>query len=240
MVARMSERGLGRSIRLFQAFRAEQTDPDRFYGELADDSVALLREWTELSGCSVLDVGAGPSQFADAFIAAGARYVPIDYDASVPSVRRGGVVADGAALPFADGSLDVVFSSNVLEHVVDPERVADEMVRVTRPGGVIFMSYTNWLSPWGGHETSPWHWTGGERAARRYERRHGHPPKNRVDETLFRVSVAQGLNWATQRVDVDVLAARPRYLPDPARVILRVPGVREFVTWNLLLILRRR
>ena len=232
-------RGLRRSVRLFRSFLVEQSDPHRFYSELAADSIALLLENASLEGRTVLDVGAGPSEFARAFRAAGAHYVPVDHDASVSSVRDGGVVGDALRLPVADGSVDIVFSSNMWEHVPDPEAVADELLRVTRPGGLVFLSYTNWLSPWGGHETSPWHWLGGERAIARYERKHGHPPKNRVGDTLHRVSVRQGLDWA-HRADADVLAARPRYLPDAAAHILRVPGVREIVTWNLLLILRRR
>lgn len=232
-------RGIRRSVRLFRSFLVEQTDPERFYSELAGDSIDLLREHTPLAGRTVLDVGAGPSEFARAFRSAGAHYVPIDHDATVASVRDGGVVGDALRLPFADGSVDVVFSSNMWEHVPDPEAVADELLRVTRPGGVLFLSYTNWLSPWGGHETSPWHWLGGERAIARYERTHGHPPKNRVGETLHKVSVRQGLDWA-RGADAEVLAARPRYLPDVAAHVLRVPGLREVVTWNLLLILRRR
>lgn len=232
-------RGVRRSVRLFSAFLVEQADPHRFYTELADDSVALLREHTDLSGRTVLDVGAGPGEFARAFRGAGAGYVPVDHDPHVPSVRDGGVVGDAASLPVADGSVDVVFSSNVWEHVREPEAVADELLRVTRPGGLVFLSYTNWLSPWGGHETSPWHWLGGRRAIRRYERRHGHPPKNRVGETLHKVSVRRGLDWA-KGADAEVLAARPRYLPDGAAGLLRVPGLREVATWNLLLILRRR
>jgi len=234
------DRGIGRSVRLFRAFLVEQSEPHVFYGALARDSCELLAELIPLDGAHVLDVGAGPAEFAHAFRAVGATYVPIDHDPSVPSVRDGGVVATAEALPFADRSVDVVFSSNLWEHVRRPEHAADEMVRVVRPGGLMFLSYTNWLSPWGGHETSPWHWLGGQRAARRYARRHGHPPKNTVDRTLFRVSVAQGLRWARQQPDVDVLVARPRYLPDAARHVLRVPGLREIVTWNLLLILRRR
>lgn len=233
-------RGIARSVRLFRAFRLEQTRPEIFYGALAQDSVELVQEWVDLGGTTVLDVGAGPAEFAREFRSVGAEYVPIDHDQNVASVRDGGVVATAASLPFADSCVDVVFSSNVWEHVPEPERVADELVRVVRPGGTIVLSYTNWLSPWGGHETSPWHWLGGARAARRYQRRHGRPPKNLVDETLFRVSVRQGLQWAEQHPDVDVLVARPRYLPDAAAWLVRVPGVREVLTWNLLLILRRR
>jgi SAM-dependent methyltransferase len=233
-------RDLSRSVRLFRSFRAEQTDPDRFYGDLAADSLAEVREHLDPDGAIVLDVGAGPRQFATAFLDAGARYVPVDQDPAVSSMVHDGVVATGARLPFADGAADLVFCSNVLEHVPDPAALADELFRVVRPGGLLYLSYTNWLSPWGGHETSPYHWTGGRRAARRYARRHGHPPKNLIDRTLFRVSVADGLRWASGRADADVLVARPRYLPDASRHLLRLPLVREFVTWNLLLVLRKR
>lgn len=46
---------------------------------------------------------------------------------------RGGV--DGAALPFADGALDVVVSNAVLEHVRDAAAVLRETRRVLAPGG---------------------------------------------------------------------------------------------------------
>ncbi|MBK6887732.1 MAG: class I SAM-dependent methyltransferase [Tetrasphaera sp.] len=233
-------RGIRRSRRLFASFLVEQTDPQRFYGDLATDSLATLAEWVDVRDRLVLDVGAGPAQFADAFRGAGARYVPLDHDRSVPSVAGGGVVGSALALPIASGSVDIVFCSNLLEHVPDLEAVADELVRVLRPGGVLYLSYTNWLSPWGGHEASPWHWVSGGYAVRRYRRRHGRPPKNRLGETIFRTSIAQGLRWARSHPDVEALAARPRYLPDRARVLLAVPGLREVLTWNLLLLVRRR
>src|SRR5215471_6049993 len=115
-----------------------------------------------------------------------------------------------------------------------------EMVRVTRPGGVVFVAFTNWLSPWGGHETSPWHYLGGERAARRYQRRNDRSPKNYYGRSLFPVSVAAALAWTRSAPDAELIDAVPRYLPDWSRPILRVPVLREFLTWNLLLVLRRR
>ncbi|MFN8098186.1 MAG: class I SAM-dependent methyltransferase [Dermatophilaceae bacterium] len=234
------KRGLRRSRDLFASFLVEQPDPDRFYGHLAADSLATLADYVDVRGRLVLDVGAGPAQFAAAFRAAGARYVPLDHDPTVSSVADGGIVGSALALPVADRSVDVVFSSNLLEHVPDVEAVADEMVRVLKPGGVLYLSYTNWLSPWGGHEASPWHWVSADYAVRRYQRRHGRLPKNRLGETIFRTSIAQGLTWARDHSDIEILAARPRYLPDGFRILLRLPGVREILTWNLLLIVRRR
>ena len=60
--------------------------------------------------------------------------------------------------------------------------VAREMVRVTRPGGLVFISWTVWYGPWGGHETAPWHYLGGRRAREQHQhardepRKHQHPP----------------------------------------------------------------
>jgi SAM-dependent methyltransferase len=133
----------------------------------------------------------------------------------------------------------VCLSSNVLEHVADWRAMLAEMVRVTRPGGIVFVAFTNWLSPYGGHETSPWHYLGGERAAARYERKHGAAPKNRFGRSLYPVSVAAVLSWTRSAPGVTVVDAVPRYLPGWTRPLLRTPVLREFLTWNLLVVLRR-
>ena len=100
------------------------------------------------------------------------------------------------ALPFADASVDICLSSNVAEHVPEPWRLAREMLRVTRPGGLVVLSYTVWLGPFGGHEMGLTHYLGGARAADRYTRKHGHRPKNDYGSSLFAVSAAAGLGWA--------------------------------------------
>lgn len=48
------------------------------------------------------------------------------------------VVADGHQIPLADGSVDAVVIIAVLEHVLDPWRVVEEIHRVLRPGGVVY------------------------------------------------------------------------------------------------------
>jgi hypothetical protein len=51
--------------------------------------------------------------------------------------------------------------------------------------------------------------------------------------------VAGGLRWARQCADAELVATVPRYHPRWAYGVLAVPGVREVVTWNLVLVLRR-
>lgn len=235
---------LRRSVHLYRAFRVEQTDPARFYGTLARDSVRALAAFTELRGAVLLDVGGGPGFFRDAFEDAGASYLSVDADAGEltgrgePGPRS--LLGSALALPLRDDAVDVSYSSNVLEHVSDPPRMLDEMVRVTRPGGTVFCAFTLWYGPWGGHETAPWHYFGGHRAARRYERRHGRPPKNQFGSTMYAVRAGDALRWARGRPGADLVAAYPRYLPSWAHGVVRVPVVREVAAWNLALVLRVR
>ena len=94
----------------------------------------------------VLDVAAGTGHAARQ-LAASARAV-VALDATQAMLVRGQAQAaaegcdnvvfmrgDAAALPFLDGSFDVVVSRFAVHHFEEPERVVAEMVRCTRPGG---------------------------------------------------------------------------------------------------------
>ena len=232
------------AFRLLAAFRREQADPGSFYGLLARDSVALVARHARLPGSQVVDVGGGAGYFADAFREQGAQCVLIEPDTAELYTRgapgRASVIGDGYWLPLADASVDVCFSCNVLEHVRDPAGLIDEMIRVTRPGGLVYLSYTVWLSPWGGHESAPFHYLGGNYAMRRYTRRNGRKPKNIYGETMFPLGVGQVLSLVRRRADVRAVEARPRYYPRWCRFLIFLPGLRELLTWNLLVILRRQ
>ena len=236
---------LARSVGLFSAFRKEQTDPAFFYGKLARDTVDQLRSYTPLDGELVVDVGGGPGYFADELRASGARCLCVDSDAHEMTLHgreagAGAVQGSALGLPLRTGAVDVCFSSNVLEHVPDRTRMADEMVRVTRPGGLVYLSYTLWLSPWGGHETSPWHYLGGSYAAERFTRKNGHRPKNDFGRTMYAAYAKEMVRWVRGRSDVDVVDMRPRYLPTWLKPVIHVPLLREIITWNLLIVLRKR
>lgn len=243
---------LGRATRLLGQFRYEQSDPARFYGALAGDTATLVTDlWRGVNGddpagSTLLDVGGGPGYFAAAFAAAGLRYIGVEPDATEmhaaghrPASSPGAFVrASGMALPFADDSVDICLSSNVAEHVPRPWRLGNEMLRVTRPGGLVVLSYTVWLGPFGGHEMGLTHYLGGARAAARYTRKHGHPPKNNYGSSLFAVSAAEGLAWA--RHTGALVAAFPRYHPRWAWWMTSAPGLRELLVSNLVLVLQPR
>ncbi|MGD1239629.1 class I SAM-dependent methyltransferase [Mycobacterium seoulense] len=243
---------LARALRLLSEFRFEQSDPARFYGALAADTAAMVGDlWRAAhgeppAGRTLLDVGGGPGYFSAAFEDAGLRYLGVEPDpsemhAAGPSLARGPgnfVRASGMALPFADDSVDICLSSNVAEHVPRPWQLGNEMLRVTKPGGLAVLSYTVWLGPFGGHEMGLTHYLGGARAAARYARKHGHPAKNNYGSSLFAVSAAEGLDWAASTGAA--VAAFPRYHPRWAWWLTSVPLLREFGVSNLVLVLRPR
>jgi SAM-dependent methyltransferase len=101
------------------------------------------------AGQRLLDVGAGPAtltaDLAGRVAPGPVSVVEID-DAAAELARAGlaerGVeadvrVGDVHALPYADGSFDVVHAHQVLQHVADPVQALREMARVCESGGLV-------------------------------------------------------------------------------------------------------
>ena len=101
------------------------------------------------AGQRVLDVAAGTGNVAIRAAEAGAQVVasdltPENFEAGRREARARGVElewveADAEALPFGDGEFDVVTSSFGAMFAPDHQAVADELLRVCRPGGTIGM-----------------------------------------------------------------------------------------------------
>lgn len=100
-------------------------------------------------GQRVLDVAAGTGNVAIRAAEAGAQVVasdltPENFDAGRREARAQGVElewveADAEALPFGESEFDVITSSFGAMFAPDHQKVADELLRVCRPGGTIGM-----------------------------------------------------------------------------------------------------
>jgi len=64
--------------------------------------------------------------------------------------------AVGEDLPFSDNSFDLIYSTNVLEHVNDPRKVISESIRVLKRGGFLQFVIPNYCSFWEGHYGIIW------------------------------------------------------------------------------------
>jgi SAM-dependent methyltransferase len=115
----------------------------------------------------LLDAGCGSGRTLDEL----ARYgtacgVDMSEEAVAMARGRGHDVRVGAveALPFADATFDVVTCLDVIEHTPDDRATLRELLRVTRPGGVLIVTVPAYPSLWSWHDEANLHY-------RRYERR---------------------------------------------------------------------
>ncbi len=115
------------------------------YGDLTSDYLKHERKFMSrfasergLTG-PCLEVGCGTGCFAETV----PGYIGLEY--SLSSLFATGfesetrVCGDARRLPFADGSIECVFSFNTLEHVPDVELAFAEIDRVLRPGGYLVL-----------------------------------------------------------------------------------------------------
>ena len=110
---------------------------DKLYGVLIDifspvfphfisERRRLRKQMT--SSMLAVDVGSGNTRLMDGIV-----------NVDVMPYPNVDVVTSADRLPFADDSVDLVFSIAVLEHVPDPHSAIAELVRVLRPGGQAYV-----------------------------------------------------------------------------------------------------
>ena len=109
-----------------------------------------------VEGDQVLDVGCGTGDDARTIAGRVAGVSVIGIDASDEKIREARArtlglprpvdfrVADAYALPFEDETFDACRADRVLHHLVDPAKALAEMARVTRPGGRVVVSDTDY------------------------------------------------------------------------------------------------
>jgi ubiquinone/menaquinone biosynthesis C-methylase UbiE len=116
-------------------------------------------------GLQILEVACGRGGFVRELARAGASVAGCDFSFSALSVsksRLGGnglkrfggrlVQGDAQKLPFADACFDIVISCETIEHVPDAQSALNEMHRVARPGGRLFLTTPNYLNFMGLYE----------------------------------------------------------------------------------------
>jgi SAM-dependent methyltransferase len=108
-------------------------------------------------GKRILDVGCGPALDAldlAARVASDGELVGVDLSEAMINAARKRIVGSTAstrfevaaaeALPFDDSTFDACRAERLFMHLTEPQRVLDEMSRVTRPGGRICVVDFDW------------------------------------------------------------------------------------------------
>jgi ubiquinone/menaquinone biosynthesis C-methylase UbiE len=117
--------------------------------------------------------------------------LPIDHDHRM-------IGAFGEALPFADETFDLVTTFQTLEHVRDVDACLAELVRVLKPGGVLYCRAPDYNCFFEPHYRLPFLPTMRRDWAEAYLRRVGRP-----------VAGLHSLNWTTERQMISALRSLP-------------------------------
>ena len=113
----------------------------------AENSAAFLLPHLR-SDAAVLDLGCGPGTITVGLARRAGRVVGLDMSEDMAQAARDYAATEGIAnvafevgsayeLPFDDGSFDVVYAHQVLQHLAEPIRALREARRVLRPGGLV-------------------------------------------------------------------------------------------------------
>lgn len=138
-----------------------------FFDSIADDFLQRMNPFDQdtrvdwfrkavsaypVARATMIDVGAGLGHFSDVGHEFSANVVPLDVAPKLVNRLRSrfpaAVVGSATNLPFETGSVDYVVSSECIEHTLDPRQAVREMLRVLRPGGILFLTTPNLVWRW--------------------------------------------------------------------------------------------
>lgn len=130
----------------------EDGDYAGFASYMQDGAIEILESWNLEPGQRLLDIGCGSGQTAIPAAKQGHQVTGIDIAenliefarerASYEELKVQFDVGDAEALPYEDNSFDVVISMIGAMFAPRPEKVVNEIARVLRPGGKLYM--VNW------------------------------------------------------------------------------------------------
>ncbi len=128
----------------YEAHRGDN-DPGGYHDLLDELEAEYVKRYG--AGRDVLEVGCGTGLVLTriARFARSARGVDLSPGMLEKAKARGldVVLGSATALPFEDDQFDVTCSFKVLAHIPEIERALSEMVRVTRPGGIVLAEFYN-------------------------------------------------------------------------------------------------
>lgn len=245
-------------LELWRLSRRRLADEQAYYTFQVHQAHRIL-ERLERLGCSlqgrrVLDLGCGVGGYSAALHQRGARVVALDLHSTFLLLRgiAEAVQADALRLPLRSASVEGVFCASLIEHVPDPLTLLQEIQRVVRPDGWIYLSFPPFYSPVGGHQFAPFHYLGERLAVSILRRRRWWGSSTWVpsrfqtapasfaeafgDYGLYPLTIRRARRLI-QEAGLEIAWQGTRFLPLD---LSRLPLLGELLTWHVEFVLRPR
>jgi 2-polyprenyl-6-hydroxyphenyl methylase/3-demethylubiquinone-9 3-methyltransferase len=127
------------------------------YRHIQDTILRFIPDALPEKPLDIVDIGCGGGSQSMLWAEKGHRVRGIDVNQRLLDLARARsadrkleisfAVGTAASLPWPDQSADVCILPELLEHVVEWHACLSEAARVLRPGGVLFLTTTNWICP---------------------------------------------------------------------------------------------
>lgn len=136
----------------------------------AEESLRHMRRFTDFKNKRCLEIGCHLGGLSTYYALHGVKLEAIDCEQGEKVLefardyarKKGAMVTfrwgDVHNLHYGDNSFDILIMDNILEHLSDFRKALSECKRVLKKGGLLFMNFSLFYGPFGGHQDSvPWY-----------------------------------------------------------------------------------
>lgn len=134
------------------------------------------------------------------------------------------------------GEYDLVICSNVFEHLARPDKFLAQCTSMLAKNGRLYLSWTNWLSPFGGHDYALYHYFGPRFGRWMKFKLTGKWSFHVPYAGLYPTYIGPTIRKLKQSPTVKILKMASRYYTEFSFVV-RIPLLREFLAWNCALLI---
>ena len=145
--------------RFTQYYREQSGSPETWdrFDRIFSGLLSLVEKAANGKPLRVCDIGGGAGTLSRVIASYGHKPTCIDLNEALIETGRQRALEDGlnidfrvasaTEVPFPDETFDLCVMAELLEHVEDWETCLDEIARVLKPGGAVFLSTTNAMCP---------------------------------------------------------------------------------------------
>lgn len=124
--------------------------------EKAAKIITVVSKYADFAQANVLDIGTGAGILAADFAKRAKSVTSVDmFDERIERAGYKFIKVDNEELPLEGSFFDIVVYNHVIEHVPNQQKHLDEIARVLKPGGIVYLATPNKYGPMDPHYKLP-------------------------------------------------------------------------------------